>query len=354
MGLFLYTKGFYMIIKEPLTIKEQVKRLASRGLKIDDVEELETWLKNVGYYRLSGYWWVYEDKYPNVSPRNHKFKPDISWKKIKHTYIFDQKFRNTMFTAIEKIEVALKSLWAQHLSTRYNTSHPHERKDLFKDEIYYNKPPYTTLINNYKDSKEPYAIHYRTKYPELKTPPIWVVTLILTLGDFSNWLKATPSKDCKAIVKDFPYSPKEIISILSHLRWVRNVCAHNGRLWNKRTPFVFEAPNSAKARLIFSKKDPAKLDSKIYNTIIVMSDILKVIDPNYPFTYFIKDMIQKNKHIDAKHMGFPSNWLELDEWKNPTPEHKYNKKRTSHKQNKKPITLNPITPLFHSRLWRKN
>lgn len=326
-----------MIIKKPLTIQEQIDKLQSRGLIIDgsdDYQEIETWLKHVGYYRLSGYWWVYELKYPEKSPRDHLFKDGTTWKKIKHTYIFDQKFRKHMFTAIEKIEVSLKSLWAQYLSITYDTSHPHEQQRLFNDEVFQSKRfshcAYDSLVASYKTSKEPYAIHYRNKYPELKTPPIWVTTLLITLGDFSNWLKFLKhAKDRKGMLKDFPYSPKEIISILGHLRWVRNVCAHNGRLWNKRSPILFEAPQSKINELVFSKNDTNKLDSKIYNTILVMSDILQVIDPKYPFTYFIKDMLSKNKYIDPTHMGFPNNWLELDYWKNPSPEHKYNKKKKS-------------------------
>lgn len=324
-----------MNIKMPLTIDEQVKRLEERGLLFndpDDYQEIITWLKHVGYYRLSGYWWVYEEKYPVESPRNHLFKPDTTWKQIKHTYIFDQKFRRHMFTAIEKIEVSLKALWAQHLSIKYKTSHPHEHRSLFNEKIFDNKKSsycsYNALVTDYNRSKEQYAIHYRKNYPELKTPPIWVSALLITLGDFSNWLKSLKhTQDKKEILKSFSYSPKEMTSILVHLRWVRNVCAHNGRLWNKRTPILFEAPKSRANELIFSKNDPQKLDSKIYNTILVMSDILQVIDPKYPFTYFIKDMISKNKYIKPAHMGFPNNWEELAYWKNPIPAHKYNKKK---------------------------
>ena len=320
-----------MIIKKPLTINDQITRLTSRGLILEtqeDRDDLALWLKNVGYYRLSGYWWVYELKYPNVSPRNHLFVSGTTWKQVKHTYIFDQKFRKHMFTGIEKIEVAMKALWAQYLSETYNTSHPHERRNLFKENIYHHNNTYSSLLSSYKSSKEPYAMHYRNKYPELTTPPIWVVTLLLTLGEFLNWLKyLAHTKDKKAILKDFPYTPSDIISILNHLRWVRNVCAHNGRLWNKRTPISFSAPKSRKNDLVYSSNSPNKLDTKIYNTILVMSDMLKIIDPNYPFTYFIKDMISKNLYINPLHMGFPQDWESLPYWETPIPEHKYHKKQ---------------------------
>lgn len=348
-----------MKIKEPLSIYDQLQRLTERGLIVENAQdetELITWLNNVGYYRLSGYWWVYENKYPEQSPRDHVFKPGTTWKHIKHTYVFDQKFRRHMFTAIEKIEVAIKALWAQHLAIKYNTSHPHEHQNLFNNEIYsnqkYKKCTYNILVSNYESSKEPFAVHYRNKYPEYKTPPIWVITLLLTLGDFTNWLKCLKNRsDKKAILAPFPFSPQEMISILTHLRWVRNVCAHNGRLWNKRTPFVFEFPKGHEKRLIHSRTNKQKLDSKIYNTILVMSDILRVIDPTYPFTHFIKDMITKNHYIDPVQMGFPQNWTELEEWKFPTPEHKYNKKKQRNNV-LKPAINTTVSFLFIDRLHR--
>ena len=126
-------------------------------------------------------------------------------------------------------------------------------------------------------------------------------------------------------------------SILNNLRWVRNVCAHNGRLWNKRTPIVFKPVRNIKDKLIVSKSDSSKLDSKIYNTIIVMSETLKTIDPDYPFVYFMKDLIVHSRYIDAKSMGFPNNWLELPEWKNPSPlpKHILNKKEKRNKRRAK-------------------
>lgn len=50
-----------------------------------------------------------------------------------------------------------------------------------------------------------------------------------------------------------------------------------------------------------------------------MAEILKSIDPDYPFIYFIKNLIIHSKYINAKLMGFPDNWENLPEWKTPSP-----------------------------------
>ena len=150
-------------------------------------------------------------------------------------------------------------------------------------------------------------------------------------------IKKRPDK--KAIFANFPFDYKPMQSVLNNLRWVRNVCAHNGRLWNKRTPFVFVPIKDIDSRLIKSSSNNNELDSKIYNTIIAMAEILKTIDPDYSFIYFIKDLIIHSKYINPKLMGFPDDWEVIPEWKNPSPlprhviakKEKRNKRRSKRK-----------------------
>ena len=189
-----------------------------------------------------------------------------------------------------------------------------------KSTIQGEKTSFDLLVRAYQKSKEPFALHYKTKYPNINTPPIWVSSLLLTLGELLNWIGGIKKRpDKKAIFANFPFDYKPMQSVLNNLRWVRNVCAHNGRLWNKRTPFVFIPIKTIEPHLIKSKYNSKKLDSKIYNTIIAMAEILKSIDPDYPFIYFIKDLIIHSKYINAKLMGFPDNWENLPEWKTPSP-----------------------------------
>jgi abi family protein len=350
MGLFFIPNERYYFmptnIKQPTTIEQQIEQLKSRGMIINDESDIHRWLSTVGYYRLSGYWWMYEERYPVCVPREHKFKKDTSWDQIKHTYIFDQKFRRLISTGIEKIEVAVKASWAQYLATHYNTSHPHEDSSIFYKQVC--EPStikgvstsFDLLVQAYQNSKERFALHYKTKYPTINTPPIWVSSLLLTLGELLNWMKGIKKRpDKKAIFANFPFDYKPMQSVLNNLRWVRNVCAHNGRLWNKRTPFVFVPIKDIDSRLIKSSSNNNELDSKIYNTIIAMAEILKTIDPDYPFIYFIKDLIIHSKYINPKLMGFPDDWEVIPEWKNPSPlprhviakKEKRNKRRSKRK-----------------------
>lgn len=56
------------------TIEEQIALLESRGVKIDDKEKAKENLLDIGYYRLSFYWFPFEKTYPRKIGRTHDFK----------------------------------------------------------------------------------------------------------------------------------------------------------------------------------------------------------------------------------------------------------------------------------------
>jgi abortive infection bacteriophage resistance protein len=309
-----------MFNKPPTSITEQIELLQSRGLLFSSDEEcdLKTWLMNVNYYKLSGYWLIFEIQDSTIQGRSHKFKPGTTWKLVKQTYIFDQKFRKLIFTAIEKIEVSVKARWSQYLAMTYGP-HPHENKHVFSPFIYdgYNHnakaSTYNKLTTSYQKSNTLYAKHYREHYPELKTPPIWVVSLIITFGNLVNWVKyLKSSKDRNTILNYYGFDERIMISFLTHLIEIRNICAHSGRLWNRNTNREFIVPKTLAD--IFIKNSDGTPSRKIYNTLLMMSKVLKIIDPNYPFLYFVKRLIEDNYLINPSYMGFPEDWKELPIW----------------------------------------
>ncbi len=307
-----------MSFKKPLSIDEQISLLKTRGLIVNPDEETDiaTWLKNVNYYKLSGYWLIFEEKNQSGSGRNHKFNPGTTWKNIKHTYIFDQKFRRLLWTSIEKIEISVKAHWSQYLSMKYG-AFAHENRALFSPCIFNDAndqdSPYKRLVNDYKRSNALYAKHYRENYKNLTTPPIWIVPLMISFGDIVNWTShLINKKDKTAILDEYGFDKKIMISFLTHLIEVRNICAHNGRLWNRTTKKAFTLPKRLSPVFKYSPQNSA--DKKIYNTIIMINEVLKTIDPKFPFLLFMRNLIKDNYLIKPYHMGFPKDWETKEPW----------------------------------------
>ena len=309
-----------MSFKKPLSIDEQISLLKTRGLVVNPDEETDiaTWLKNVNYYKLSGYWLIFEEKNQSGSGRNHKFKQGTTWKDIKHTYIFDQKFRRLLWTSIEKIEISVKAHWSQYLSMKYE-AFAHEKRALFNSYIFNDTndhdSPYKRLVTDYKRSNALYAKHYRENYKNLTTPPIWIVPLMISFGDIVNWTNHLINpKDRTGILDEYGFDEQIMISFLTHLIEVRNICAHNGRLWNRTTKKAFTLPKRLSPVFKYSPQNRA--DKKIYNTIIMINEVLKTIDPKFPFLLFMRNLIKDNYLIKPYHMGFPKDWETKEPWIN--------------------------------------
>ena len=288
-----------MSFKKPLSIDEQISLLKTRGLVVNPDEETDiaTWLKNVNYYKLSGYWLIFEEKNQSGSGRN-------------------QKFRRLLWTSIEKIEISVKAHWSQYLSMKYG-AFAHENQALFSSYIFNDTndhdSPYTRLVNDYKRSNALYAKHYRESYENLTTPPVWIVPLMFSFGDIVNWTKHLRNpKNRTAILDEYGFDEQIMIPFLTHLIEVRNICAHNGRLWNRTTKKAFTLPKRLSPVFKYSPQNGA--DKKIYNTIIMINEVLKTIDPKFPFLLFMRNLIKDNYLIKPYHMGFPKDWETKKPW----------------------------------------
>lgn len=104
---------------------ELVDLLISRGMQVDDPERAQRKLAQVGYYRLSGFWYVCRSLSRNgqgqVSPVNgqpvraEQFLPGTTFEAVLDLYLFDKRLRQLMLDALERIEVHVRSVVAHEV-----------------------------------------------------------------------------------------------------------------------------------------------------------------------------------------------------------------------------------------------
>ena len=82
--------------------------LSQRGLVFDDKERVCRYIRNIGYYRLSAYFYPFLE----IPKDKQIFKQGSSFDAAIKLYRFDKKLRLFMFNEIEKIEVSLRSTLA--------------------------------------------------------------------------------------------------------------------------------------------------------------------------------------------------------------------------------------------------
>ena len=95
-----------------LSLDDQIALLKSRGMQ-DQEGILRDRLQSVGYYRLSGYWYPFR-----VNEGDH-FKPNTEFRRVWDRYVFDRRLRLLCLDALERIEIALKSLVSYHHSAEF-------------------------------------------------------------------------------------------------------------------------------------------------------------------------------------------------------------------------------------------
>lgn len=89
--------------KQAISYNDQLSHLEQLGLIIKDKKKALNYLETVGYYRLRGYMVPFFE-----SPSIHKYKQGITFENILDLYKFDRELRILVFSAIEKIEVAVR------------------------------------------------------------------------------------------------------------------------------------------------------------------------------------------------------------------------------------------------------
>src|ERR671924_107727 len=104
--------------KPSLSIAEQAALILERGLLCDNPARLQKYLRTIGYYRLSAYWLPFEIPSRHPGSRNHRFRPDTTFDQVLGLYIFDRNLRILVMEALERIEVAVRTSWANALALR--------------------------------------------------------------------------------------------------------------------------------------------------------------------------------------------------------------------------------------------
>ena len=196
-------------------------------------------LKSVNYYRLSSYWYPFQEK------KGNNFRSGTRWSLIWNYYLADRRLRLLLLDAIERIEIALRTLVAYHW---YSFESQTLGQNCFNPQkAYFAKyPSFKKEIQNlYKKSS--HKIHMRkTQYNSCKNVddlPIWICIELMSFGQVRTIYEFLDVKVKTIIAEEFGFFSVELFSrVLVRLRQVRNACAHQDRVWNK-TWRSFDAPS---------------------------------------------------------------------------------------------------------------
>lgn len=296
--------------KPPLSIERQIDRLQSRGMTIANPHRAARYLNHINYYRLRAYWLPFEEESTGIE-HEHRFNAGATFNKALTLYLFDRKFRLLVMEAIERVEISFRTRFAYELSLKYG-SHAYldaahfNRRDIYEKHIF-------SLEEEISRSQEIFIEHYRTHYDVPALPPIWAACEIMSFGQLSIWFKNLKRRaDRNAIARIYGIDEAILVSFMHHLTHIRNLTAHHCRLWNRRVVVSMRIPMSPKDIV---PQFNTKADRNIYNTIVMLAYLLKLISPGTSWPVRMVKLIEEYVPDNTAPMGFPDNWRELQLWK---------------------------------------
>jgi len=212
-----------------------------------------------------------------------------------------------LLEAIERIEIHIRSRWTFRMVHSHGT-HAHLDHRLFSGGLNHAEQ-LLRLARSVDRSEETFILHYKNKYTEPFSPPLWAVTELMTLGELSKWFKATKDNSIKSAVgRDLGLPSRESAEgVFQVLSYVRNICAHHGRLWNrrlvKRVPWIRRFQDD----ILREEGVPVNL---IYNVLVVVVHILHKQNTGTTFPARLRALVGSVDDDTRVAMGFPSDWRE--------------------------------------------
>lgn len=295
--------------KEALTYEAQLSQLESRGLVVPDRAAALGVLSSVSYYRLSGYWYPFRsrDEHGHVTSQ---FISNTSLDQVLGLYEFDRELRSLVLDAIERIEVAIRT------QITYQMGHAYGAFAHCDPKHFHNKFDHATWLSKIEEetsrSSDEFIKHYSAKYDGFPRVPIWMVTEVMSFGGLSFFYKGLNHSDKKAISAYFSIHHKRLGDWLHKLTYIRNVCAHHSRLWNRELAI---RPESSKDKNWLPPVTPR--NDRIFYILLMLMHLLKQTGNNTDWQERVVKLIDPITENGANReaMGMPENWTEHPLWK---------------------------------------
>lgn len=293
--------------KQPLDYSEILDLLESRGLIIRDRNKAIECLKVVSYFRLDNYF------HPMESDKvQHIFKPGSTFDNAMDLYRFDCDLRELIFTAIQAVEIALRSKMIHHISLQYGAFWFTD-VSLFRDANIHHKCM-EQIRQELKRTREEFIIEHSAKYSEPEFPPVWKTLEVTSFGTLSKlFCNFADNKIKKRIAREFNL-PQHLVleSWIKSAVVLRNYLAHHSRVWNRKFPIKPQMTTPLRGNWVIP---PVGNYDKLYSQLCYLQYLLNVIRPCNNFSFRLKVLLTEHLNVDTSAMGFPGNWLNEPLWR---------------------------------------
>ena len=288
--------------KPQISISEQINLLKLDGLSFKDESKAKHILENISLFRMKSY------LMPLREIRQRNFKKNACFEDAYALYKFDSELRKIICSELEKIEVSIRTQLSLIMGD-YSGIYWFEKSENFR-----NPSRHSGLLSSLKSelcrSDDEAIIGFQRKYSNL-FPPTWITFEISSFGTLSMMYRyLRPGQARRKVARFYGLSDTVMESWLHAIVYVRNICAHHSRLWNRKLSINALIPRSPQLPFITIPKDT----KRVYYVLSIILYFLQTINPKNTFALRFKQLLSKYPNVDTRAMGFPENWEEEKLW----------------------------------------
>ena len=259
---------------------EQVKLLASRGMRVDDVTTAGEFLSKVSYYRLSGYFRYWQR---DAAHADNRFTYNCSLERVRQLYEAEQALILVCDEILHPLEVLLRTRFAYIYAELIGKTGEFAAGKGFTEPHSPSAPRVEEYaLRDLDRSKETFVAHYR-KTREVRKGysvndytdmPIWVAVEAFSFGTLSRLIEASGQSGVLATLADSmgvsrTYLPGQIRSFV----YLRNRVAHCAKLWNHSVLDVPGLPSNISRR---AQRHHRKFgDHSVYKIFIALDEVAR-------------------------------------------------------------------------------
>ncbi|MHB8900166.1 MAG: Abi family protein [Thermoguttaceae bacterium] len=290
-----------------LSYGDQIARLLQRGLSVADAAAAEQFLTHVNYYRFSGYCLAFEQQ-------RHVFLQGVTFEDVAAAYRFDVCLRDLLTEALEVIEIDVRTCLAHYFGESHGAFGHIAPGNFFQ------RFDHTAWLQHVHDeverSTELFVCHFRTCYCDYPDLPIWMLSEVMSFGTATRMYRGMDRRDQRGIAGRYRLQNADFSSIILHLAYVRNLCAHHCRIWDRVWSVKPVLPHGP-----MWKPPMVAGNDRLFATLCLIQHLLNRCPAVGEFAVQWRDRVLQllTNHPNAPQalvkMGMPPTWITHPVWK---------------------------------------
>jgi len=179
-------------------------------------------------------------------------------------------------------------------------------RDEVKEAIFisFSISPFEEWLGKMRDSvlesKEEFIRHFRKKYTGSLDLPLWMVTETISFGQLSKLYAGLNKEDRQRIAEIYGLTHRLLGQWLHSLVYLRNICAHHARLWNRDIEIKPIKPKHLDDKNVWT--------NKVFSILLVLKRMVENTSEWETFVEDLKALLERNQFVNIRDMGFPADW----------------------------------------------